>query len=39
MGSDHHLVRAMMRIRLKKLKKIGKVQPFAIEKLKDLKFA
>ena len=38
-GSDHHLVRALMRLRLKKLKKKEKVRPFAIEKLKDPKNA
>ena len=37
MASDDHSVRAMMRLRLKKLKKIDKVQSFAIEKLKHLK--
>ena len=36
-ASDDDSVRAMMRLRLKKLKKIDNVQSFAIEKLKDLK--
>ena len=34
-GSDHHLVRAMLQLRLKRLKKSEKVQPFATTKLKD----
>ena len=36
-GSSYYLVRALMRLRLKKLKKTEKVQSFVIAKLKDPK--